>query len=1284
MAKSGQRRAYVDETVQDTLPGEELRVGDRGAVNIGASIDAEYNRSGLYFNPQFFRDLAEVSDDIHKTRRFSNAMKERVALQDATYQQEEDYRVKERNIQKTQNAELIDYKLSFSADVEDTKERAKRNGQSVQTAIDNLIPKYSKLADNLYNRSAYIGDNFRKYTDEYFIRASKEGLAIDAATAEYKQRYAYDKTFALGINNIINAGWDFDRYLQSLPDTLFPGIDKISDDAENSIINKGYNMGFIADIKRYAAMVKTGQATPQEVKAYIAAGLAEYGDYTLTGKNEKGEDVSVKCFLEPETISVAQQLLSKLDEDRNKANAVYTAEAYKQMVGYDNAKKGEFDKIYYYNSTTLSKAREDYNNARRQLVLDAGSGNENAVKQLYEIDNHYFTVVQPQIAFRDILRKSLAEHGNMDSALRDIRARLIKVKGRLLNGDSLENVTDLSWVDKDGVMYMNLAFPESGVDPVYDDFLRRSGVTGYNARYNYYQALVDAGENFLDKAQTSDLLVAMDSNYAMSMEEVSNTLTYQHLVREDAQTGTIAVNQSALGEAAQLISKSQVAAKSAAGDTIVNSASASLLSDIAKQGSNLNVKQKAFYYQAIAKSFLEAGVSDPFVFYKNAKMTDAEKEAQKQIAMWAFISKTPEYKDLENKIMTNLVGGEYPNPSLQTANALLKNKMANAKEATLSNEIQRKFNEHNIPAEFQPALRYMFTQAAVASIAGDDSKKNLTFDTKIMDKILDANFTKNGTYRYAAALKNTPAEEVDKRIESSLKMIEEGAKKLGFDKEITAKLDYETGLIRFYANGQPINGTGSYKPLQGSGVVPFTIDADAKPAGMPQSKYNDAQTALLASTTMLMGLSNIETSPTVQGYVKKYGGGITNDQVKQLAYKYMNEINDPEVQRGWYAYYNSNYENTKVQAAPTEFKRVMLDSMRELHISLGGTFATFNAPSQDQMNHFIDYVYTRMQNGKSVRIDVPKSTYFESNGFPYNSVDAQVRSAGYGWKITSATEGKHATNSLHYRGYAVDLGFEGGWNSIFNSVGMLDTRKLDALVNNTLNVWNKEGIIKGVYTSNPELLKGQGKNPLYAKYRNMKLADGTPMFKYYADHWDHFHVEFNRQVVDPKTNKALGGDRNKLVREMSNVLYTNMNSKGSFGFLNRNECKSLVTLYWNYKPTQWDVEATGRSYKELTSSPIARATAAAVKYSRAKNALGSADKAVAGLQGAKFKLVLVNPGSKSVKQPDKLFTLEEALDLSAKGIGSGDLRGQFVWQIADTGNMQRYNDTINRFIRAGR
>lgn len=1284
MAKSGQRRAYVDETVQDTLPNEELRVNDRGAVNIGASIDAEYNRSGLFFNPQFFRDLAEVSDDIHKTRRFSNAMQERVDLQNASYQQDEAFRIRERNIQKQQNAELIDYKLSFSADVEDAKERARRSGKSVQEAVEGLIPKYTKIADNLYNRSAYIGDNFKKYADAYFLQAAKEGLVIDANTAEYKERYAYQKTFALGVNNIINAGWNFDRYLQSLPETLFPGIDKISDIEENTIVNQGYNMGFLADIKRYAAMVKTGQATPEEVKAYIASGLAKYGDYTLTGKNEEGKDVSIKCFLDEDTINTAEQIMAKLDEDRNKANAVYTAEAYKQMVGYNTAAKGEFDKIPYYNSTSLSKARQDWMNARRQLVMDAGSGNESAVKQLYEIDNHYFTVVQPQIAFRDLLRKSLADYGNMDAALRDIRSRLIRVKGKLRSGDPLTNVTDLAWVDKDGTMYMNLGFPVPGSDPQYDDFLRRSGVTGYNARFNYYQSLVEAGERFLDKAQTSDLLLAMDSNYATTMEQVSNTLTYQHLVREDAKTGTIAINQSAIGEVAKLITKSQIAARSAAGDTIVNSASAKLLSDIAKQGSNLNVKQKAFYYQGVAKSFLAAGVSDPFVFYKNTNMTEAEKEAQKQIAMWAFISKSPEYRGLENKIMTNLVGGEYPNPSLQTANALLKNKMVHAKEATLSDEIQRKFNEHKIPAEFQPALRYMFTQAAVASIAGDDGKKNLTFDTNIMDRILDANFTKNGTYRYAAALKGTPAEAVDRRISNSLDMIHVGAKKLGINKEITAKLDYETGLIKFYANGQPINGTGSYKPLKGSGVVPFTIDANAKPAGMPQAKYEAAQTALLASTVMLMGMSNIESSPTVQGYVKKYGGGMTNAQVKQWAYKYMNEINDSDVQKGWYAYFNSNYENTKVQHAPTELKKVLLDSMRELHISLGGTFATVNTLNQDQMNHFIDYVYTRMQNGKSVRIDVPRSTYFESNGFPYAAIDSQVRNAGYGWKITSATEGKHATNSLHYRGYAVDLGFQGGWSSIFNSMGMLDTRKLDSLVNNTLNVWNKEGIITGVYTSNPELLKGKGKNPLYAKYRNMKLANGEPMFQYYPDHWDHFHVEFNRQVIDPKTNRAKGVDSNKVVRDVSNVLYTNINSKGSFGFLNRNECKALATLYWNYKPTQWDVHATGRSYKELTSSPVGRATAAAVKYVKAKNALGSADKAIAGMQGAKFRLVLANPGSSSVKQPNKLFTLEEALNLSSKGIGSGETRGQYVWQIADVGNMKRYSDTINRFVRAGR
>ena len=1321
MAKSGQRRAYVDETVQDTLPTEELRVYDRPDIDLDSSIDAAYARNGIYFNPQFFRDLAAVSDDIHDTRRFSNALQFQAGLDTQETQRKEELQQMERNLIRARMAELTEGKIQTKVDVTTAMEEAKRNGTSVQAALEKLQPKLDKQTEIMYNRSPFLGEKFSAFKDDYLANMYSTSISTDAVIAEVKSRVQVEDAFALGLEGMITRNESFEQYLADMPPMVFDNIDQISDDKEHALINKGYNMGFLVDAQKIEAQVKAGIITPEEGKTALYDRMHRYQRYNLTGTTRDGDEATVKCFLEPDTMEKVKSIAAGLDEKRNKINAVYTAEAYLQKVGYDYAEKGEFDKIYYYNNTNLYSATQDYLQARAALVAAAGEGNEAAIKQLYKIDKHFFSVVRPQVAIREYLRKRQAEVGSIDEALRDFQGRINSVKNRLRTGDSLENVPELTWTSKDGDLYLSLAYPQIGTDPNYESFLQRSGVTGYDARNNYYQDLVRNAELFLTQAQTSDLLVNLDSSYAAAMDRVANDMTYSYLVREDAQTGTVAINQEGVQRLSQTISQAKLAERSAAGNSVVSAASKKMLTDITDKAKNLNVKQKAFYYQAISKAYTQAGVHDAFVFYKTPALTNDQKDAQKQLAMWSFFDKTPELRSVQNQIMANLVGGEYPNPSLSQANTILKDRISNAKEASFSEEIQRRFNEYNIPVDFQPALRYALTQAAVASVAQGDSKRDLTFDANLIDRVLDANFTKNGTYRYSSTLMGSDVDALDNNILSAQEMIKTGAKKLGINGDITSRVDYETGQIKMYVNGQPLTGTGTYTPLSGSGIVPFALDANAKPDEMPQQKYNDAQSVLVGGATMLMGLSRIDTSPTVQQYVEKYGGGMTTEQAKTYAYSLINVMNDPSVQRGYFSWYNSNYENTKVIAAPTELKNLIVDSMLAdkpgsqvpggakiieslAHINpifgLGAETITRTADfmqdrfgldnklnasrlTRDQLNHFVDYMYTRANQRNMVRMDLPMSTSWESNGFPYMNVSKQVENCGHGWYISSSVSGVHEKDSRHYKGYAIDIGVRGGFYQAYDRYNNLKPGMFESLVEGAIKPWNDAGVIEKIYTSNPDLLPG-GSDPQYAKYRAMKNYKGEPLFQYARDHSDHFHVAFNKQVYNPKTGLPLGKDPGVLKREVSNTIYTNMNSKGSIGFINRNESTALTTLFWGYKPTDWDARNTGRSLKDLTDSPMTRITAATAKYIRGKNALGSADKAVAGMYGAKFKLVVTNPASKSVKQPDKTYTLEEVINASTRGLSTGRGRSDYMWVIADTQNKKKYDDAINRFVRAGR
>lgn len=1282
MAIKQDRRANQDEAIQAAGPSRELRVTDVPVTNLEPIMNAEYQRAGLWLNPDLFNDLAEVSDTIHDTRRHSRNTEFTVGLNKVALDQEELLANATRATEFNQKKQVSDVMLEYNARMTEALEKAKRDGTDSRLAIEKVNYEFDRIEDNLSKQSFYMADTFRAYRQQETLSATQTGVKNDIVIAENRAKQQFKTAAAIGISNMVTGVYSFDNYINEMPKSLFPLLDTVTDPEGRALLNENYNAGAITVFKSIEGALKSGSIDPLTAKKGIISFISMYQTHTLKGTDDQGREREVKVELSPETVQIGLGILSDTEQNRNKANSVYTAESYLQMTGAEYAKKGEYEKINYFYNTTPQKAREDWMAARAQLIMDMGTGNESARKQLWEVDNHYWTVVYPQITFRDLMRKSLATAGNVDTAMRDLGSRLISVEDKIRSGDSLENITDFSWTD--GTTYINLGYPAPGTDSAFDDFLRRSGVTDYQARFNYYNTIVQEGKKFLESARNSDLIAAMNPTYASSLAQVDNNLTYETLVREDTVTGSIVINESALQNSAELLKKSEIAKRAAAGTVNVGSTNMQLLDSVTQRAGKLNVKQKAVYYQAVARVFTMAGVPDAFTTFKTSNLNNEQKEAVQQIAMWGYLNKTPELRNYANQILTNQVGGLDPNPTPGDANTILKGKLKNSKEPTFLEDIERKLNTYNIPADFKPALRHTLINMAVAAVAGDTEGKKF-FDLNAADRLLDANFTKNGTYKFSAALGGVPAEQTDQQITDATKRIQSGMNNLGIKGQITARVDYESGTIKFYSDGQPFMATGTYAPLQGSGMVPFGFSTSGKPAGMPDKKFNDAQSTLIAGAMMNVALSNAPLNAKIQDVLEK--NGMTPEEAQKWSYKFMNVMNDQGFQEDWYSYYNSNYSNTRVQSAPNELKAVMIDTLKESHITGDGIRAFFDPTSNDQLNHLIDFTYSRMQSGNSLRIDVPPSAHFESNNFPFFNIDEQVQQSG--WIVTSTTGGKHSGKG-HYRGTATDVGLKGGfWSGMIPGTDLIMLGKLDSLVNGFIDPNNKTGNIKTILTSHKYLIKGQVSDndpryKAYAKYRNMKTPDGKPLFTYWPNHADHFHVEWNKQMYDTKTGKPYGQSRGEFVRSASGVIQTNINDKGTFGFINANESKAMATLFHNYKPTEWDVKNTGRSISELTESPVTRALTASAKYQRGKNALGSSNLAVMGMMGARFKLVGNVQLPSSLKIPDNGFTMEEVITLANKGFLTGMYRGNFRWVIADTENIKRYNDTVNRFSRAGR
>lgn len=1279
MAKQD-RRAIQDEAIQSVAPQEEIRVSDVPVENLEPIMNAEYQRAGLWLNPDLFRDLAIVSDTIHDTRRHSRNMEFNVGLNKMKLDHQEMIADATRATEFAQKKYVSDYMLQYRTDMDEALEQAKRSGKRGMEAVDSINIKYDKIQDRLSDQSYYMGELFRTFRQQETLSSAATATKNDVFVAENLAKRSFEEAAALGITNMVLGRYNFDDYLREMPKSLFPLLDTLTDPEEANLMNNNYNAGFLADIKRIVANVKNNVIPVATAEQYIVGALQKYQQYTFTGTDAEGKERQIKSYLLPATISSVLESLSTLKQSQNKANAVYTYESYMDMVGSKYAEKGEFDKISYYKNTTPAKAREDIMSARAQLIAEMGNGNESARKQLWELDHHYWTVVYPQITFRDLLRKSLATTGNVDSALRDIGSRLNSVEKKLINNEPLDNITDLSWTD--GITYINLGYPASGTDPYFDDFMRRRGVPPDQAQYVYYQTIVEEGRKFLAQAKNSDLIAAMDPNYATAMKEVLNEMTYEHLVREDVNTGTIVPNLEGIQTFAESLKKSNLVKRAAAGTTIVGNQSAQILSQIVDTSNKLNTKQRAIFYRSLATGFSEAGMPDIFTSYKLSNLNEDQKKVAQQIAMWSYLDKSPALSGVANLILNNQIGGVEPDPTIASANTIIQGKTKNAKEANLYAEINRRMDEYNIPADFRSSLTHLFANMATASVAGDNKENRMAFDANLITQVLDANFTKNGTYKYSAALGGIDANQADQRITDAKNIAQTGLKNLGAKGQITARIDYDTGRVNFYSDGQPFMGTGTYAPLMGSGKVPFSIPITGKPAGMSEEEFSRAQATMIAGATMNVALANAQLNPKVQAILRE--NGVQAGDAEKWAYKYMSVLNDEGAQQDWYAFCNSNYSNTRIKAAPPEIKKVLLDTMKKIY-SEGQLYKRFgDHTTENQMSQFVDFMYTRMQSGNTLRIDVPPSAHFESKGFPMYNINEQIQNAG--WKVTSTTDGKHSGVG-HRSGTATDVGLEGGfWQAFIPGSNLLNTNKLDKLVDGVLDPNAKNGNLRVVLTSHKYLIKGavsesDPRYKKYAKYRNMKNSNGEPLFKYWSNHADHFHLEWNKVMYDTATGKPYNQGAVNYIRNIANVIDTNINDKGTYGFINRNESKAIATLFHNYKPTEWDAKNTGRSLTELNDSPVTQALAAAAKYQRGKNVLGSSNLAIKGMMGAKFKLMR-GPGlSKSLKLPDGEYTMEEVIDLYSKGLRGSN---EFKWVLSDTENDKRYKETVNRFVRAGR
>ena len=1318
MAIGREKRAISDEAIQDTLPSEDLALTNRPVEDLSTLIAAEGEKAGTYLNPLALRDLADISEDIHNTRRNSRQADynikrgEFIADNDVLVFQNE--MTKRMEIQKA----LLDKKVADVANLTDQLEQARNTGKSQKAVVDTFAIKMEDDAERMVQESPYMYDQYVSFMNSTLQEANRKAISNDYDLLQKQRVYANDRATAVFATNVLKGTVTASSAAEELiTRNLIPASSGISDTEDIIAMNNAYNTIFLSDFRRIESLVKSGLLTPEEGRTRIMASVAENHVRTFTGQRPETSsfgveddfstmtDMTVEVTLSPQVISEAMNIASGLSSPKAQMNAISAADEYFEFVGKTDADKGNFDNIPFYRYSNISEANKLLVRTYQALAPEIAQGNSQAIKDWSKILRyHYFTVV-PMVSAIEALKKSVRESGDTATALDRLNLMRNEIHTKVSNpGDYIDTNMQSLIFNSNGVV-LNLNYPT--------DELVGYGADSETNRRNYYTSLEKALTRVVEQSNKyggAGVAALLDSTFSAIQTDFLNTLTVENLIKTDVNTGSVYPNIEGQNKTIRAWTEARKAQRAASGNMITSINTEETIKAAAQAYANTDLKTGEVYLRSLAGAAVKTGTPDMLMPQINANLSTDEKEVSNKLAMYSMLLMNPAMSRTVNDIVSNAVGGMYPNPSMKEADNLLKGRITSSGgKSNLSEFIDAKMNEYSVPAEMRPAVRYMGVQMAVASIAKDEKAK---FDGKAFDKVLASNFSKNGTYLHATMLNPDQGGAMDiQQADRLVTTIRNGSnrymKGLTGKEGMTTKMNMQNGNIQLYKDGQPFAGTGTYDPLRGTGRVPFEIST-RRPNGMDDTKFENAVN-LTGQLAIAMGeTAGMKANSNVMKLARRVAPKVPSNTFVRDANVMLEAIRNPENQYAVMSAYNNNFNDVKVLSAPQYLKEMMyigafglssapydeltggagrfVEGAKDIAASILESpiaLATGKTPLSDkremdkarkwQIDKVADYYWTLATSKNKVSLDVPPSK--ASNLAPKSQVllnftDA-INKSGY-FTITSTTAGRHADKSLHYTGYAADVGVPGGFAKCLDPrTGLPSTASVDKFIK-AIEPLVKTGQIDSIGTSYEVLVSGKSSNSAYAKVRNMKNAYGKSLFVYYPNgHFDHYHVNFNKKSYDTESGKALGIPFNEFVYESSVIVPRNLNKVYGKGYIRPEQARALARTLPGYVATDWDAKNCGISLKDLRNNRYTNQIALGAKFIDAYNALGSTNMAYLGLLGAKFSFL---PTDKNMQKMTNM-SLEKVIDFNRQ---KGLMRGRWVIE----GDISKYNKKVNEFARA--
>lgn len=1229
MAKSGQRRAFEDEAIQAQAPTEELRVTDRKAMDITANLDAEYNRAGTFFNPDFFNSLAEISSDIHGMRRtdkYYDAQMGRLITQSDYNAEEKAYGQELKN---KADLNVFDEKMSDARRIEKARLDAKNRGQNFAEVVPQLQIQLEDQIDEWAKTSPYVSEQLNKYKEETYIPLMKDAIKSDG---EMNQAKALVRVQAYGdivSNDIIQGRITLDNAIAGLGNMVLP-LAQVAQVKGEVAMNSIYNQIMKNQLAGVEGDVKNSNISVDEGKQKILGLLTNYRTKQIKGVREDytdfaegkqvHEEETYQVWLDQETLDAAQTLMGNLDKYKPKISTIGVAEDYLTMLDYKTWKDGDnFDKSPYLRGTSLPKLRDDWWKARVVLAQAVKDGDPNAAAKLYEVDTAYFKARQVVLAANFLNRLNI-DTGNDLTA----RTKLTEIQNALLhdlnkgNVGQFRNVPSYLVLDN-GTNIINLGFPN---DADFEDYMRRSpGQDLDTMKYNYYKDMYNVLTKVITQDVTSDKVSMLDPAYSEFTNKVDQMLVPQNLVSTDAK-GHVVVNLNGVNQLAQLMQQGEQIGMKANNGAYIGAPTSAILESFTTKVNAMTPEIKAVAIRAYAEACIKAGNYGGLLdSMMNTNLSNGARAVVQQASVYALMAGDPSLKAHMGNVSDLQISKTFTDLTVGGAQEQLKGHGF----ASFSASLEQKMAQEKVPAEFKPAVRAAASQLYLADLEkhlGDKNYGRYKVSSSLLDKLISSNF-KGGAYIHSSALRGVNVDELVNNANTSKSQVKTGLQKLGVKPgDVDTRINYQAKAEEVYVAGQPLYMTGRGSSLTGSGLQPFMLYFDNKPASMPQGKYDAAHTALLTGATSLSAASDIRSSSKMQDVLAKKGKGMNVDTFENLTYQMMNTAADPEVQRDWYNYYNSNFENTSLVNAPDGAKDVLVDIYGQGFWENFKTGGGKGAMTRNQLSHYIDFLYTRMQNGRSSRLDIAPSTYVQGKGVPISNIKGYCSSTRYGWQITCLRDGHSKyvyengvqTNRIshHYNKTAGDLGLTGGFNRAFNSQGLLQIAYMDDFVNNIV----KPMVTAGECTKIQHGFKELATDPRYAKYRSMKGKDGKPLFEYIPyENRNHFHVEFSEPWTEGKpTTKNPASPQ--FIRDTANVIKTNVQ-----GIYNMQDAKACAVQGMHYTATEADAKRMNKPLSVLNSNAAYRAQAYANRFAYYRNAFRSTNFAVAAMAGCRFEII---------------------------------------------------------------